>query len=236
MIKINRVLIAALFLLLTTAVQAASTVHKPADQGPFWHPIGNSDGTYVYADSFVAPESGSPTALGTYLREDLAGPPSIRFEVWGDDNGPDPTNVIASTGSLAPAVDGDLTCFYAAVTTLNGSLTQDETYWFAATVVGEPLAPGEYQTGGHTQNSVYADNGTFWYSNDPAGINFDGQDLTPEIAFEVRVNGGGTASCTELAPPAPEPAPIPTLDKAGLLLLILLAGIGGMVFVRTREV
>jgi hypothetical protein len=57
-------------------------------------------------------------------------------------------------------------------------------YWFAATVVGES-GTGAYQVGGHTQNSQYPDNCTFWYSNDPAGVAFDGQNLVPEMAFSV---------------------------------------------------
>ena len=82
-------------------------------------------------------------------------------------------------------------------------------YWFAATVVGES-GPGFYQVGGHTQNSQYNDNGTFWYSNDPSGQSFDGQNLTPEMAFHV-----GTA--------VPAPASL------------ALAGLGGLVATRRRR-
>jgi len=233
--KINRFLIASLFLLLTTAVQAGSTVSKPADQGPNWAPINNSNGTYVYASSFISPESGSATTLGTYLRlsSGVSGfGPDIRFEVWGDNNGPDAGNVLASTGSLTLVTDTNLTFFSAPVAIENQTLVNGVTYWFVATVVGETVATGSYQVGGHTQNSVCVDNGTFWYSNDRAGVSFDGQNLTPEMAFEVQINGGGTPVCGQIAPPTP----VPTLDTAGLLLLILLAGIGGMVFVRTRAV
>jgi hypothetical protein len=231
-IKINRALVFVLSLLLTTAVQAASTVHKPADVGPYWSPLGNQNATDVYANSFIAPESGAPTALGTYLMVDSANVPNLRFEIWGDNAGPDPTNVIASTGSLALPVDGNLNCFSARVTTLNGSLVQDQVYWFAATGVGEAGAPGSYQTGGHTQNSVYADNGTFWYSNDPAGITFDGQNLTPEMAFEVQIEGGAGTECLGL----PMTPPVPALPNGGKFVLILLAALSGMVFVRTRFV
>ncbi len=234
MIKINRVLIATLFLLLATIAQAASTVHKTADQGPFWSPINSSSGTYVYADSFISPESGSATTLGTYLQtlSDGVGP-DIRFEVWGDSNGPDASNVIASTGSLTLPVDATLTFFSAPAVNQNSTLNEGVLYWFVATVVGEAAAPVSYRTGGHTQNSACVDDGTFWYSNDSAGIVFDGQNNTPEMAFEVQINGGGNNVCGEIVPAA---TPVPTLGMTGLLLLILLAGIGGMVFVRAREV
>jgi hypothetical protein len=42
---------------------------------------------------------------------------------------------------------------------------------------------GSYQAGGHTQNSVYNDDGTFWYSNDPAGVKLCPSKLTPEMTF-----------------------------------------------------
>ena len=220
------------FLLISTAAQAASTIHKPANLGPFWQPMGNDSATEVYADSFISTEGGSPTSLGTYLRELAADPPNVRFEIWGDmgdGNGPDPSNVIATTGSYDPAVDGTLQFFSTAVSTVNSPMSQGELYWFVITAVGETGANGSYQTGGHTQNSVCFDNGTFWFSNDSAGINFDGQALTPEMAFEVEMNGGGDRACGSL-----HLVPVPALDPAGLLLLILLAGMSGMVFLRTR--
>ena len=184
---------------------------------------------------FISPESGSATNLGTYLllSSGVSGSgPDIRFEVWGDNNGPDASNVFASTGSLTLVTDSNLTFFSAPVATNNGALVNGVTYWFVATVVGETVATGSYQVGGHTQNSGFVDDRTFWYSNDSAGVNFDGQGLTPEMAFEVQINGGGTPVCGQIA----APTPVPTLDTAGLLLLILLAGIGGMVFIRTRAV
>jgi hypothetical protein len=170
----------------------SATLTKPPDVGPFWFPLSNNGGTYVYSNSFVALEDGTPTELGTWLREDSPGLPSVRFEVWGDTGGagPDPFNVLATTGSIAPPVTGALEFHSAPVAPGAASLSSGSTYWFAATVVGEPAAPGAYEFGGHTQNSVYADNGTFWFSNDPAGINFDGQNFTPEIAFEVTTDTG----------------------------------------------
>jgi hypothetical protein len=54
-------------------------------------------------------------------------------------------------------------------------------------VVGE-AGTGQYQVGGHTQNSQHQDNCTFWYSNDPNGVFFDGQNLTPEMAFTLTID------------------------------------------------
>ena len=67
------------------------------------------------------------------------------------------------------------------------ALTPGTLYWFAATTVGLP-GSGSYAVGGHTQNSQQNDNCTFWYSNDPNGVNFDGQNLTPEMAFSLTVD------------------------------------------------
>src|SRR4029078_1848029 len=66
-------------------------------------------------------------------------------------------------------------------------LTPGTLYWFAATVVGES-GTGQYQMGVYTQNSQQNDHCTFWYSNDPGGIVFDGQNLTPEIAFTLTLD------------------------------------------------
>ncbi|MBE0640176.1 MAG: hypothetical protein IH598_16805 [Bacteroidales bacterium] len=164
---------------------------KAPDLGPWWQLINNIGGTYVYSNSFISPGDGKPIDLGMWLMVGYLGTPlpSIRFEIWGDNGGaPDPTNVLATTGSLAPAATGTLAFFSSPVLPGASILTNGSKYWFCATVVGEPFAIGGYQTGGHTQNSVYNDNGTFWFSNDPAGIFFDGQNYTPEMAFQVTID------------------------------------------------
>jgi len=69
--------------------------------------------------------------------------------------------------------------------------------------------------GGHTQNSIYPDYGTFWYSNDPSGLSFDGRGLTPEMAIYV---AGGAGQ-------VPEPA---TLSLLG-------AGLGALALLRRRK-
>lgn len=81
-------------------------------------------------------------------------------------------------------------------TTSSSSLVAGNTYWFAASTVGLN-GTGFFTVGAHTQNSGgINDSGTFWYSNSPAGLTFDGQNRTPEMAFTV----------TEGAAAVPEPA------------------------------
>jgi len=172
------------------SVQAQTTLTKDPDLGPFWQPINPVSGTYVYADCFIAPAGVDvfPQSLGMWLNTLTPPPPSIRFEIWGDTGGagPNAAVVLATTGSISPNPSG-LQFITAPVLATAVALTPGTTYWFAATVVGES-GTGSYQVGGHTQNSQQSDNCTFWYSNDPAGINFDGQNLTPEMAFSVSLD------------------------------------------------
>lgn len=174
--------------LLAVPAQSQTTITKPPDLGPFWQPLSPNGGTYVYADCFIAPAGVDvwPHTLGTWLNAQVPPPPTVRFEIWGDGTGPDAGAVLATTGSLSPNPSG-LQFISAQVLPGASSLTPGTLYWFAATVVGE-TGTGEYQVGGHTQNSQYPDNCTFWYSNDPAGIVFDGQNLTPEMAFSVTLD------------------------------------------------
>jgi hypothetical protein len=194
---------------LSAGTATAGLIEKPPDLGPFWHPLG-PDGTYIYADSFVADETGPVDLLGTWLRLDNGNPGvggMIAFEVYPsiDGNpalGPDTTNVIVSTGLID--IGGgtvDLT-LYTAAPDFSGILNAGETYWFGANAIGGGEGADPYQVGAHTQNSVYNDNGTFWYSNDPNGVDFDGQGLTPEMAFSVNI--------------VPAPGAIALLGLAGL--------------------
>jgi hypothetical protein len=206
----NKTVAAVTLILLSAApLMAATTVTKDPDQGPHWRPLGAS-GSYVYANSFVAPTSGPVSSLGTWLTDNGLGGPTIRFEVLGSSNsssGPNVSNILARTAVLGP-FSGSL-AFHTA-TPLGGStpLISGQTYWFAASVIGLS-GSGEYQTGGHTQNSEgIVDNGTFWYSNDPAGASFDGREKTPEMAFSVSQ--------------VPEPGTIflAAVGFAGLLVLV----------------
>ncbi len=199
-------LVAAVALIAGPAL-GLTTIEKPPDIGPFWFPLSPNGGTYVYADCFIAPAGADihVQALGTWLLDQAPGevppegltregfipqggaPPTVRFEIWGDTPpGPDASNVLATTGSIQPSPVG-LDFVEAPVLPGAVPLTPGTLYWFAATVVGE-AGDGSYQTGGHTQNSVYPDNCTFWYSNDPAGIVFDGQNNTPEMAFSATLD------------------------------------------------
>jgi hypothetical protein len=204
-----RASILATVLALAVAPVAADTlVEKAPDLGAFWQPLNPNTGSYAYADCFVAPAAPDtvPDTLGTWLLDlTILGnpgtgtnsttgasaptgvPPTIRFEIWGDAAGPNAGDILATTGSLSPA---PVLLDFISAPVLPGatSLTPGNLYWFVATVVGE-TGTGSYQTGGHTQNSTYPDNCTFWFSNDPAGINFDGQGLTPEMAFSVNLTG-----------------------------------------------
>lgn len=184
--------LAILALALGSGSAALADITKPPDIGLWWHPVG-ANGSYVYADSFIADEDCTISDLGTWLDDQGSGGSSVRFEVWGDNGGPDPFNVISSTGSVSPQVGAGLA--YNQYSASAGNLVNGTKYWFAITGVGE-AGPGGWYTGGHTQNSVYNDNGTFWFSNDPSGISFDGQNLTPEVAFSVicRVPAPGSAA------------------------------------------
>jgi hypothetical protein len=174
--------------LLASSVHAQTVLTKDPDIGPFWQPLSPNGGTFVYADCFIAPAGVDvwPHVLGTWLNTQTPPPPSVRFEIWGDAGGPNASNVLATTGTLNPSPTG-LELISAPVQAGAQQLVPGNLYWFAATVVGLP-GTGQYQVGGHTQNSQQNDNCTFWYSNDPNGVVFDGQNLTPEMAFTVTLD------------------------------------------------
>ncbi len=172
----------------------AGTITKDPDLGGFYIGLDPDSGSFVYANSFVADTTGVVSNLGTWLLAlDGAGTGGqIAFEIYssvGGDaiNGPDSTNVIASTGLMDIGGGTASLDFYDAAPVFSSVLTEGETYWFGASVVGAPGNVGVYRVGGHTQNSVYNDNGTFWFSNDSTGVFFDGQGLTPEMAFSVSI-------------------------------------------------
>lgn len=176
--------------LLAGSVQAQTPYQKTPDQGPFWNPLSPNGGTYVYSDCFIAPAGIDvfPVSIGTWLLTQSPPPPSLRLEVWGEapGGGPNAASVLATTGPISPNPSG-LEFISAPVLAGATALVPGTRYWFSATVVGIP-GTGAYQVGGHTQNSQHNDNCTFWYSNDPAGVNFDGQNLTPEMAFALTLD------------------------------------------------
>ena len=124
-------------LILTSAfalqtVSFAVTTTKPPDVGPSWHWLRPNGGTYVYADSFVAPISGDVTSLGTWLGAQFEDPTTtLLFQVWGSvgnnaASGPDAANVLASS-SPVEGFSGPLT-FYSAAALPAISLLGGQTY------------------------------------------------------------------------------------------------------------
>ena len=195
--------------LVTVPAAAATLIDKPPDYGPWWHPLGNSPSdTRIYASDFLAPEDDTVVdALGTWLLAYSGVTPYsvIDFEIWGTDpgtGGPDFDNVIAWTDTMQT---DDTTLRLYTMDVIGGPavLNPGDRYWFVANCYDQGSPDyGSYQVGGHTQNSVYQDNGTFWYSNYPEDGYFDGQGLTPQMAFQVSL--------------IPAPAALALLGLAGL--------------------
>ena len=188
---------------------AATLIDKPPDQGPYWHPLSNNPSdTRIYASDFLAPEDDTIVdALGTWLLAYAGGPTFavIDFEIWATDpntGGPDFDNVIAWTDTMQTD-DPTLRLYNLDVIGGPAVLNPGDRYWFVANCYdqGDP-SYGSYQVGAHTQNSVYQDNGTFWYANYPEQGYFDGQGLTPQMAFQVSL--------------IPAPAALALLGLAGL--------------------
>ncbi len=168
----------------------ATIITKAPDLGPLWYSLTVPDGSSMYANSFVAPHDSTVAGAGTWLNTEILDPATeMRFQIWGSvgndpSSGPDYLNVRASTAAIT-GMNGPLT-LYSASTPGSLTLTAGNTYWFVATIVVSP-GLGSFQVGGHTQNSVYPDNGTFWFSSEPEGQTFDGTSHTPEMAFQVEL-------------------------------------------------
>src|SRR5205085_6856750 len=110
-------------------------------------PLGNNGNTPVYADSFVAPDVDTDVQrIGMWLDDVGSGGTNLRFEIWGNSGGPNPFDVIASTGTVSPLSGAGLA--YNEYATGGGTLVPGDTYWFVATAVGEK-GDGYWQTGGH---------------------------------------------------------------------------------------
>lgn len=186
---------AAIAALLAAGSAGAATITKTPDLGNYWHELvpstsSPSSGSYVYTDSFIAPVSGTVSDLGTWL---LNGSASLVFEILADSAGkPNGGSILAQTATLS-YFNSTLTYEHAAPVS-SASLVAGQRYWFAASTIGLG-GSGGYTVGGHTQNSAgITDDGTFWFSNDGAGLAFTGPN-TPEMAFSVTVGA-----------PLPEPS------------------------------
>ncbi|MBS1835375.1 MAG: hypothetical protein JST65_21840 [Acidobacteria bacterium] len=199
-------LMCAAIALATSAFADSVIVDKTPDVGPYWNPLGGH-GTYVYANSFLAPSSVSANILGIYLTRmnGSAGTP-IRFELWADNgNTPEGGAVLGVTGyHQYPSTTLTL---QTAQMSAPVSLVAGTRYWVIGSAVGQTWQ-GNYQVGAHTQG---ADGGTFRYSNDPNGVGFTTEGSTPEMAIYVASSAASV----------PEPSPLTALVlplAAGLLL------------------
>jgi hypothetical protein len=181
---------------------------------PYWNPL-SPHGTYVYADSFIAPTAGSVLSLGAWLNTQTYDPTtSIKFQLLGSIggnylSGPDINNVIATTGAIS-GMNGSAAFYSGSVS--SGSIVAGNVYWFAMDAIGGG-GNGSYQTvlpAGNFDNF-----GSFWYSNNPNGSSFDGSNLQPEFAFQVKV---GSA--------------VPDSGSTGILMVF---GLAALVALRKRS-
>ncbi|MBV5336572.1 MAG: hypothetical protein J0653_00750, partial [Deltaproteobacteria bacterium] len=176
-------------MLSATVASGAATLTKDPDLGGYWSPL-SSQGTYTYANSFVAPTSGKVSAMGTWLS---GGSSDLQFKIFesiaGDvQSGPDAGAVLASSGTLIGNNYASLSFVGVSESITSGVLLAGHTYWFAVTTVGLG-GVGRYTVGAHTPNSSgITDNGTLWYSNAADGIVFDGSQERPELAFSVSIS------------------------------------------------
>lgn len=161
----------------------AWTLDKTPDFGAWWNPLGQQ-GTPIYANSFIfngGAGDNTLSKLGVHIRNQGTGAgQDLRFFLLAD-GANNPTSTILSTSLFDVQTNSpDLVLLTVDMGATN--LTVGQRYWVAI----EGLGGGEtYQVGGHTQNSVQNDNGTFWYSNAGDLSNWDGQGLTPEMAIYV---------------------------------------------------
>lgn len=161
----------------------AWTLDKTPDQGNFWFPLGEG-GTPIYANSFIfngAPADNVLSKLGVHIRNSGTGAgQDLRFYLLADGTN-NPTPTVLSTSLFDVQTNSDVLVLLTADMGAT-NLTVGQRYWVAI----EGQGGGEvYQVGGHTQNSVQNDDGTFWFSNPGDFGNWDGQALTPEMAIYV---------------------------------------------------
>ena len=179
-------IVAVAAMALTPLASAQWTLDKIPDRGPFWNPLGASPATSIYANSFVYTGSTGDvlTTLGVYIRQNNGQQgQDLRFFLLAD-GANNPTGTFLSTATADVSTNSSSLVLL----TANMSpyaMTNGTRYWFAAQAQGNNS--DAYQVGGHTQNSIYNDNGTFWFSNANDFNNWDGQNRTPEMAIYANV-------------------------------------------------
>ncbi|MBX3118411.1 MAG: PEP-CTERM sorting domain-containing protein [Fimbriimonadaceae bacterium] len=185
-----------------TLSQAYVLIDKTPDVGPFWNPLGT---TPIYANSFIhsGATGDSASVGGAYMLAQGASPTTFQFLLLAD-GGNAPTSTVLASSGFTSTSSTTLTLVTAGLSA--NSLVNGTRYWLALSTVGGS-GGDSYQMGAHTQNSVYADNGTFWFSNAGDLNNWDGQNRTPEMAIYVE------------ARPVPEPATMAVLGIGALALL-----------------
>lgn len=164
------------------------TLTKAADLGAFWQPLGGQpNGSYIYADSFVAPANATlPTSLGSWLLVANGTAVQLEYRIVADNHGlPAYTNVLASSGLFSYTGTGHLDQVPHAPTGTPTRLTAGSHYWFVITTAATNYT-GSIQVGGHTQNSGgISDNGVFQYSESTTAATWASAGLTPEMAYQV---------------------------------------------------
>lgn len=180
----NRFTISAVTALALGTVAQAWVLDKTPDLGDFWYPLGLEPDTTIYVNSFVfngASTDVTLNKLGIHLRAPDGRGDELRYFLLKDaGNAPSATILSSGIGTVATS-SPDLFLLKQDMEQIE--LTPGARYWVAAQA--QDNSGLYYQVGGHTQNSVQSDDGTFWYSNYNDFGDYDGQGLTPEMAIYV---------------------------------------------------
>lgn len=196
----------SLLVLAVAACAVVSHAYVVVDKIPnsgTWVPLGPS-GTPIYTNSFIftGATGDVATKLGGYVASGDSSP-TFQFLLLAD-NANTPSSTILASSAYTSTTNTSLTLLTENVTST--PLVNGQRYWVALSSVGG-TGTGWYSVGAHQQNSIYADNGTFWFSNAGDLNNYDGQAVTPEISIYVE------------AAPVPEPATMAALGFGALALL-----------------
>ncbi len=172
------------------AVSSAWMLDKTPNyqDGDGWRPLGLPY-TGIYANSFIFTGATGEVLdeLGVHLRDpDGNGGGNIRFYLL-QDNANAPTSNILATSLVDVSTSSTQMILLKANTTGYG-LVNGSRYWVAA----QAMTVGDtYITGGHVQNTIYNDYGTFWASNANDLNVWDYQGVLPEMSIYVKTTGEG---------------------------------------------